>query len=105
MKNYLTYQLHKPSPKRFKRRRVIVNGPNVMLDMDLLDLRDIKGKNYGKRYFLTMVDVFSKKAYACVLRRKTAEEVAMCFKKLLDTQFDAVPKSIRTDHGTFLSLI
>lgn len=70
-----------------------------MLDVDLLDLKDIKGQNYGKRYLLTAVDVFSRKAVACALKNKTAHDVSLCFQNMLKTSISAYPRSVRTDHG------
>jgi len=94
-----TYQLHKPTARRFRRRKVIVTGPDEMVDVDLLDLKGIGGNNYGKRYLLTAVDTFSRKAYACPLKDKSATKVADCFSKMLNLNEEFAPLSIRTDHG------
>jgi len=99
LESSLIYQLHKPTKRRFKRIRVIVSGPNEMLDVDLLDLKDIKGQNYKKRYLLTVVDVFSRKAYACALKDKTANSTGKCFDKLLIENDYFKPRAVRTDHG------
>lgn len=93
------YQLHKPIRKRFARRKVVVSGPNEMIDMDLLDLKNIKGQNYYKRYLLTMIDVFSRKAFACPLKNKTASSVLNCLRSILKRNPLLKPASIRTDHG------
>lgn len=100
-----TFQLHKPNRKRFQRRKIIVNGPNEMVDMDLLDLRNIGGQNYSKKYLLTIIDVFSRKAYACALTSKRSENVLQCFKALLKTNPELKPRSIRTDHGKYIQKI
>lgn len=97
-----TYQLHKPIRKRFKRRTVVVSGPNEMIDMDLLDLKNVKGQNYSKRYLLTMIDVFSRKAFACALKNKTAEHVLKCFRHILTQHPSLNPRSVRTDHGKYM---
>jgi len=70
-----------------------------MLDVDLLDLIDIKGQNYQKRYLLTLIDVFSRKAYACPIKNKTSVVFAKCFENILLKNPNLQPKSIRTDHG------
>ena len=51
----LTYQLHKPVKKRFIRKSVIVSGPNIMWDVDLLDLKEHVKYNFRNRYILTVV--------------------------------------------------
>jgi len=85
--------------KRFLRRKVIVSGPTEMFDADLLDLNVIKGQNHKKRYLFTMIDVFSKKVYACAISTKSANAVAECLEKILNENSNLVIKSIRTDHG------
>jgi transposase InsO family protein len=96
LKNQLTYQLHKPVQKRFPRRPIIVSGPNVMWDVDLLDLKEFRGSNFRYRYILTVIDVFSRKAYAEALTNKSASTTATAFEKIINL---AKPIAIRTDHG------
>lgn len=94
--NKFTYQLHKPVRKKFPRRSVIVSGPDILWDVDLLDLREFQGKNFKNRYILTVIDVFSRKAYGQAMTNKGADTTAKAFQKILHA---CIPQSVRTDHG------
>ena len=58
-----TYTLHKPVRRRFKRRCVVVGGPNQQWQADLVDMSRLKKVNDGTTFILTVIDVFSKLAY------------------------------------------
>ena len=60
-----TYTLHKPVRRRFKRRCVVVGGPNQQWQADLVDMSRLKKVNDGTTFILTVIDVFSKLAW-CV---------------------------------------
>ncbi len=96
LKNQLTYQLHKPTRKRFPRRAIVVSGPNIMWDVDLLDLKEFRNKNFKNRYILTAIDVFSRKAYGQAMTNKSAMTAAKAFEQIIG---ENVPQSVRTDHG------
>ena len=57
-----TYTLHKPVRRRFKRRCVVVGGPNQQWQADLVDMSQLKKVNDGTTFILTVIDVFSKLA-------------------------------------------
>ncbi len=57
-----TYTLHKPVRRRFKRRCVVVGGPNQQWQADLVDVSRLKRDNNGTTFLLTVIDVFSKRA-------------------------------------------
>ena len=54
------YTLHKPVRRRFKRRCVVVGGPNQQWQADLVDVSRLKKTNDGTSFLLTIIDVFSK---------------------------------------------
>ena len=58
-----TYTLHKPMRRRFKRRCVVVGGPNQQWQADLVDMSRLKKINDGTTFILTVIDVFSKLAW------------------------------------------
>ena len=70
------YNLHKPTRKKFDRRKTIVSGPGVQLQADLLDVASNASRNDDVKYLLTIVDAFSKKAWAVPLLSKKGPEVA-----------------------------
>ena len=55
--------------------RVFVTKPLKQFQADLCDMQALTDHNDGFKYLLTVIDVFSKKAYVHVLKKKTASEV------------------------------
>ena len=54
------YILHKPVRRLFKRRCVVVGGPNQQWQADLVDVSRMKKTNDETAFLLTVIDVFSK---------------------------------------------
>ena len=57
-----TYTLHKPTRRRFTRRRVVVYGIDHQWQADLVDLAKLSSYNKGFKYLLTCIDVLSRYA-------------------------------------------
>lgn len=91
------YTLHKPARVRFKRNRVFVTKPLKQLQADLCDMRHLSEYNDGFNYLLTVIDVFSKKAYARALKKKTGSEVTEAFESVL--RESQIPENVQTDAG------
>ena len=53
-------ELHKPLRRKFKRRRVLVNGIDKIWAADLVDMQAFSKFNRGVKYLLAVIDVFSK---------------------------------------------
>ena len=80
------YTLHKPVRRHFKRRCVVVGGPNQQWQADLVDMSRLKMANGGITFLLTVIDVFSKLAWCVplknsgslytIVKRQGAEHVA-----------------------------
>ena len=66
------YTLHKPVRRHFKRRCVVVGGPNQQWQADLVDMSRLKAANDGTTFLLTVIDVFSKRAWCIPLKSKSA---------------------------------
>ncbi|KAF7644711.1 hypothetical protein LDENG_00217140 [Lucifuga dentata] len=89
------YILHKPARTHFTRNRVFVPRPLNQFQADLCDMQALAEHNDGFNYLLTVIDIFSKKAYVCVLKRKTAAEVMRAFESIFkDSQ---TPEKLQTD--------
>ena len=89
-----TYTLHKPIRHRFPTRRVIVNGIDDQWQADLVEMRNYKDRGYN--YILTVIDVFSKYAWAVPVKRKTGEEISNAFEKIFK---ERTPTKLHTDKG------
>lgn len=92
-----SYTLHKPVRKKFKTRKVIVQGIDDQWQADLADLGNIAKYNKGYRYILTCIDVFSKYAWVIPVKTKTGVNVTSAFEAILKT--GRKPVKLQTDQG------
>ena len=92
-----TYKLHKPVRRRFKRRCVVVGGPNQQWQADLVDMSRLNKVNDGTTFILTVIDVFSKLAWFVPLKNKSAASLVAAFTQLLS---NGAPNTLQTDKGT-----
>ena len=91
------YTLRKPVRRRFKRRCVVMGGPNQQWQADLVDMSRLKKANGGITFLLTVIDVFSKLAWCVPLKNKSAASLVAAFTRLLG---DRAPNTLQTDNGT-----
>lgn len=90
------YTIHKPLTKKFARRRTIVSGINDQFQADLIDMQKFKKTNSNHSYILTVIDVFSKYAWAVPLENKGGKNVANKLQKIFSQK---VCRSFQTDKG------
>lgn len=91
-----SYTLHKQKTNKFPRNRVIVSGIDDTWQIDLCDMRALKNNNDGYGWILTIIDVFSKQAWAIKLKNKKAVTVLDALKSLMDNR---KPKRVHCDEG------
>jgi hypothetical protein len=92
------YTLHKPVRRNFERRRVMVNGIDEQWSADLADMSRLAKDNDGFRYLLTVIDIFSKHAWAIPLKNKDAKTTAYAFEKIFK-ESKRIPQKMQTDDG------
>lgn len=111
-KNDIIDELHKPARRNYPRRSTITLGIDDLWQADLVEmdsgnLKGISKINKGYKYLLTIIDTFSKFAWAIPVKNKTGESVSkvmsICFKNLsqgvdLNSQHKP-PKNLQTDNG------
>src|SRR3981189_1619362 len=90
----LALEIHKPIRHKFPRRKVMVSGIDSIWASDLVEMNPER----GFKYILTIVDVFSKFAWAVPLKTKTGIEMTETFQKILK-ESGRVPKKIWSDKG------
>ena len=76
----LAEELHKPVIKKFKKRKVYVNGIDEIWAADLVDMQAFSEFNEGIKYLLAIIDVFSKFGWMIPLKDKTGKSVATALK-------------------------
>lgn len=92
------FTLHRNLRKRFQRNVYLVDNIDDLWQADLNDMSSLKQYNDGFIYLLTVIDVFSKVAWAVPLKRKTGEAVTEAF-KLIFKESKRKPVSLNTDKG------
>ena len=90
------YTVHRRARKRFKRNPILVDGPNEMAQADLIDLQKLNNENEGKNFLLTMIDVFSKKAYVQPIKSKSGIHVSDAMARIFK---EYIPSKLQTDEG------
>ena len=83
--------------KKFKRNKIIVNGIDDTWQADLVDLSNLSEVNDDYKWLLTVIDVFSKFAWAIPLKNKQSNSVVEGFQKIL--QSGRYPNKLQTDQG------
>lgn len=91
-------ELHKAARKNFSRRRVILKGLNDLLQADLVEMIPYAKENKNYKYLLTVIDAFSKYAWAIPIKQKTGTEVSQAINKIVK-QLPSPPRNIQTDDG------
>ena len=92
-----TYTLHRQARKRYPTRKYIVHDIDEQWQADLADVALIANKNDGYHFILTVIDIFSRFAWARPLKSKSGQQVAEAFKDIF--REGRIPKRIQTDEG------
>ena len=79
----LADELHKPIRRKFKTRRVISNGIDEIWSADLVFMDKLSKWNKGYKYLLTIIDVFSKFAWAIQLKDKKGTSITNAFNNIV----------------------
>ena len=94
------YTLHRPARRHFKRNPIYASGIDRQWQADLADMQTLADENDRARYMLTVVDVFSKYAWAVPIVRKEAQTVTDAFAEVLRQAKPRCPDRLQTDKGT-----
>ena len=94
----LATELHKQKRVHFPRRTVIANGIDEIWSADLVDMQAFSKFNRGVKYLLTVIDVFSKYAWAIPLVSKEGKSVTEAFDIIKRSK--RKPKFLWVDKGT-----
>jgi transposase InsO family protein len=97
-----TWQLHRPIRRLRVRQVVLSRRPLDHWQMDLVDFTAHTALNNGHRFVLTVMDCFTKYAWARPLKSKHAASVAAALRDVLGDPVLAgrTPKIIQSDNGT-----
>lgn len=90
-------ELHRPARRNFIRRKVEIRNLDETWQADLVDMSAYAGNNNGYKYLLTVIDIFSKFAWAVPIKRKNAKDVTDAMESIL--RAGRVPKKLHVDRG------
>ena len=94
-----TYTLHAPARSEgYPTRAYIVHDIDEQWQADLADMGALERYNNGYRFILTVIDLFSRYAWARPLRTKQGREVAAAFADIFQRD-GRKPKRVQTDQG------
>jgi len=96
LENLPTYQLHKPVTDKFLFRKTMVSFADQQWQADLVDMQKLEKSNKGYRFILTVIDIFSRYAWALPIKSKRGVEVKEAFKVIFT---EALPGKIQFDQG------
>ena len=95
--SHLAEELHKPIRRKFKKRRVLVNGIDKIWAADLVDMQAFTKFNRGVKYLLAVNDVFSKYGWLILLKDKWGRQsVASALKTMFK---ERKPEKMWVDKG------
>ena len=92
-----TYTLHTPVKHKFSRTKWMSGGIDQIWQADLIDMKKYKYQNRQFEYILTCIDIFSKKAWAIAIKKKTPTETTISFKQIFES--GRIPHTIFLDKG------
>ena len=99
----LSHTLHRSRRRKYVRRQMYAIKPNHQIQADLADMTYMSKANSDYKYFLLVIDVFSRKIYTRLLKTKNGSEVSARMEEILKSMA-AIPRLLCTDRGgEFLS--
>lgn len=99
LKQDIVYELHRDARKNFQRSHVIMRGIDETWQIDLVEMREHSAINRNHNYILTVIDNFSKFAYAKKLKNKTGTAVSSAMESIFKEARKS-PKNIHSDAGS-----
>lgn len=91
-------ELHRDVRKKFNRRKTDMRGIGDTLQADLVEMIPYAKANKSIKYMLTVIDIFSKMAYARPVKNKTGIEVARALKSVFE-KINRPIKNLHVDQG------
>lgn len=91
------YTVHKDIRKTFPRNKIILTKINETFFTDLVDMQAYTSENAGYKYIITIIDGFSKFAWALPLKSKKQENVIDAFRHVFEQRR---PENVSSDAGS-----
>lgn len=103
MSNYsgkwkLVEELHRQARRNFKRRPTLMRGIDDTLQADLVEMIPYASENDSMKYILTVINIFSKKAYVRAVKNKSGPVVAEAMDSVLNSLGHPI-QNLHVDNG------
>ena len=92
----LSEELHKPTIKKFNKRKVYSQFKDNIWGADLADMQSLSKKNKGIKYLLCAIDLFSKYTFVVPLKDKKGISIVNAFNKIIK-QYNKKPNKVWVD--------
>lgn len=96
-KKQVVDELHKQARRNYQRRKFDIREIDETWQADLVEMQPFASENRNHKYLLTVIDIFSKYAWAVPVKQKTGVEVTKAMKSIL--RQGRIPKKLHTDEG------
>lgn len=96
-KQTVVTEFHKSARKNYPRRKVQMRGIDETWQADSVEMIPYAKSNKGFKYMLTVIDIFSKYAWAVPTKSKNGKDISAAMKFILVQ--GRVPKNLHTDKG------
>ena len=93
------YTLHKRIVRRFRTRRYTLLGIDDLWQADLADVGNLAKDNDGIKFWLVVIDTFTKYVWVRLLKNKTAPSILAALQNIVKIS-GRKPKNLNTDKGT-----
>ena len=97
LKSEQAYMLHQPTRRRFSKNHTYVAKIDAQWQADVTDMKGIAKQSGGMRYLLTVIDVFSKYAWAIPIHSKDAKSITAAYGHMLTTANPRHPRRLQTE--------
>ena len=99
LQSVLSYTLHKPRRTRFPTTPTLVFDRDEQWQMDLVDMQKLSRWNKRNKYFLTVIDVLSKYAWAVPIKSKRSQDMVRGLERIYQQASPRRPLRVQTDQG------
>lgn len=94
----IAYSLHRRIVRKFKRNPVVSEHHAALAQADLIDVSKFSKFNSGHNFILTVIDAFSKLAFALPIINKSGDNVRQALSVIIKNH-SYQPASLQTDEG------
>lgn len=97
IKDQVVGELHRSARKKFTRRSTTILGLSDTYQADLVEMIPYAKQNRNFKYILTVIDNFSKFAWAIPIKDKSGENVTKAMRTIFES--GSIPRNLHTDNG------